>query len=121
MDLNDSLGLTQGTSLAEDLKDMEQDEIKRAVTPPLLPLDELVKPDKWVNIPSCLNKGFEHVIENASHQEKMILTLNRKIVSMQKQLDKSGIESRKMVLGEVDKGLKESLKTTSSLADRVKT
>ena len=51
----------------------------------------------------------------------MILTLNRKIVSMQKQLDKSGIESRKMVLGEVDKGLKESLKTTSSLADRVKT
>ena len=57
--------MTQGTSLAEDLKEMEQDDIKRAVTPPLLSLNELVRPDKWVNIPTCLNKGFEHVIDNA--------------------------------------------------------
>lgn len=40
----------------------------------------------------------------------MILTLNRKIVTMQKAMDKSGVESKKMVLGEVDIVRKEGLK-----------
>lgn len=50
--------------------DIGPDEIKRALTPPLLSLKELVAPEKWLNIPMPLVQGVDHIIDNAAHFEK---------------------------------------------------
>lgn len=49
------------------------------IIPPLLPLNEQVIPDTWVNIPSCLVKGFKADIENQIYLEKMLHATNDSI------------------------------------------
>ena len=52
-------------------KDASKRILSRAVTPPLLPIQEKVVPDKWLNIPICLTRAFQDSVENQIYLEKL--------------------------------------------------
>ena len=45
---------------------------------PLLPINECIFPDKWLNIPSCLVRAFEDDIKNQLYLERLAHNLGYK-------------------------------------------
>ena len=52
------------------------------MTPPLLSIKEIVDPGDWMNIPICLVKGIEHILENSMNMESMIFYAHKKIQAL---------------------------------------
>ena len=59
-------------------KEMEE-VLKREVEPMVLPLSERIVPDAWLNIPSCIVKGFQVSIENQEWLEEYLKNVGQKI------------------------------------------
>ena len=47
-----------------------------AINPPILPINETITPDKWLNIPACLMKAFEDDIKNQQYLERFANNLS---------------------------------------------
>ena len=67
---------------------------------PLLPINECIFPDKWLNIPSCLVRAFEDDIKNQLYLERLAHNLGYKanklevkVSDQRRQIDKA-IEER---------------------------
>jgi predicted P-loop ATPase/GTPase len=61
---------------------MDIEEIKRPFELPTNSILDLVEPEKWVNIPICMVRGFKETIDRIAQHETLLQDFNRKVSSL---------------------------------------
>lgn len=60
---------------------LSTDDIKKDLPPPMIPLDELIQCDTWLNIPYCLVLAQKHQQNYVINHDTLLKKLNDKVIS----------------------------------------
>lgn len=104
---NNANSLKTGSSNVESDGRFEEEmgkaavELRRAITPPVLPLRELITPADWnENVAPVIKKSFEYLIDKQEYNEDVLRKLNAKVGVLLTAIDRSVAVSKAMIKDE---------------------
>ena len=109
-----------GGGLETDDLGITVNDLKRVLTPPVLPLNERITPARWTNIAEPVRKAFEVMLENAEYESEKRKKLNNKTILLSRAMDTMAANTKFVVQEEGQNMVRESDKKWALIMERIK-